>query len=330
MKTPTTFLLLALFAHGCGHAKAEKLPSPELVRIDGASFIAGTPITNRRDQHYHGDEAPVAVTVPTFLIGKYPVTADQFCLFLNAVDTNSNPVASLYHHEDTIAVGTGRRIKHSSIVFKKGQFMPRQGAAECPANIVTWKGAALFCKWLSQKTGERYRLPSEAEWELAAGGTAKRPWPWGEEEPTAQHGERYNSAFRSRNAWPASPVGSHVANQTPEGVHDMLGYWIGEWCAGEYVAKAEPDDLTNTRMNLGDLQTPRSIRGVWTRSAPAKGITRKLLSLLVWEMSSAQHLGRPWTRWRAHPTDKRSAVYGFRIVKEVESEDENAQHQPAL
>ena len=53
-----------------------------------------------------------------------------------------------------------------------------------PVVCVTWHDAVAFCAWLSERPGEKIRLPSEAEWEKAAKGDQEnRRYPWGDVEP---------------------------------------------------------------------------------------------------------------------------------------------------
>jgi len=86
-----------------------------------------------------------------------------------------------------------------------------------PAIAMTQHGANKYCQWLSAKTGHFYRLPTEAEWELAASGPGKRKYPWGDEPPTP---ERAWLDFREVGP---SPVETLAEGESPYGCRHMIG-----------------------------------------------------------------------------------------------------------
>jgi formylglycine-generating enzyme required for sulfatase activity len=90
---------------------------------------------------------------------------------------------------------------------------------------VSWFEAAAYCEWLTRRTGRRYRLPSEAEWERAAKGGADRLYPWGDELPQdcAEYQRRWGGTVNA-----PLPVGGGSA--TAWGIFD-LGENVHEWCA---------------------------------------------------------------------------------------------------
>lgn len=100
--------------------------------------------------------------------------------------------------------------------------------ARMPVTGVSWFEAVSYCHWLSQSTGQRYRLPTEAEWERAArGGVDGLAYPWGDTRPESVP----DYATRWKNG--PEPVGLYGPN--PYGLYN-LGDNVHEWCADWYDA----------------------------------------------------------------------------------------------
>ncbi|MGA1794941.1 MAG: SUMF1/EgtB/PvdO family nonheme iron enzyme [bacterium] len=100
-----------------------------------------------------------------------------------------------------------------------------------PVVNVTWEDAQGYCRWLTDKTGDTYRLPTEAEWEFAARGGGKRAYPWGNEGPTIERVNFIDTKIMKTTAVVSFPLG-----MTPEGLYNMAGNtW--EWCDDWYNRK---------------------------------------------------------------------------------------------
>ena len=106
---------------------------------------------------------------------------------------------------------------------------------------VNWDAATAYCNWLSRKTGKKYRLPTEAEWEKAARGTDQRRYPWGNEIDYS-----YANYVGARPFDTGSIVGFYDGskrgdlqthrNASPYGAYDMAGN-VMEWCQDWYNRK---------------------------------------------------------------------------------------------
>jgi formylglycine-generating enzyme required for sulfatase activity len=131
------------------------------------------------------------VTLPPFRIGRYPVTNLDFLAFLEDDGWPEIP---------------------SSWTF--GRFPSER--ANHPVFSVTPAAADAYGAWLSRATGRRFRLPSEAEWEVAAGG-GSREFPWGD----AFEPERCNTL--ELGLLTSTPVGAFPSGASPFGAADMGG-----------------------------------------------------------------------------------------------------------
>jgi len=171
----------------------DALFAPELVVIPAGQFIMGSP---EGEEGRYGNEGPqhrVAIG-QRFAIGRYPVTFDEYDRFCEA----------------------------------KGQKMPEDGGwsrGRRPAINVSCDDAEAYIAWLSQETGQAYRLPSEAEWEYACrAGTTTRYW-FGD--AMTPDNANYNDSGLGRT----SEVGAYPAN--PWGLHDMHGN-VWEWVEDDW------------------------------------------------------------------------------------------------
>jgi len=161
---------------------------PELVTIKGGTFRMGS---NSGDLH----EKPAhTITVSDFNISKMEVTFEQY---------------------DTFCDATGRKRPDD-----EGSRRDR------PVNV-TWHDAVAFCEWMSQQTGKKVRLPTEAEWEYAArGGNKSKGYTYSGSNNLDAVGWYYdNSSYEPR------PVGQKQPNEL--GLYDMSGN-VWEWCADWY------------------------------------------------------------------------------------------------
>ncbi|WP_237055979.1 bifunctional serine/threonine-protein kinase/formylglycine-generating enzyme family protein [Microbulbifer sediminum] len=109
------------------------------------------------------------------------------------------------------------------------------GRGHRPVINVTWNEARAYAQWLSEQTGKRYRLPSEAEWEYAARGGESRPFWWGDADPRGKANCRRgcDSEFVGIFTAGSAPVGTYEPNGF--GLFDTSGN-VAEWTQDCFLA----------------------------------------------------------------------------------------------
>ena len=193
------------------------------------------------------DEKPVhTVTVGDFWLCKYEVTMAEFEKFISETDyyTDAEKSSGSYFwtgRKWEMKTGVDWRCDTQGNVRKSTKL-------NHPVIHVSWNDAVAYCDWLSKKTGQNYRLPTEAEWEYAArSGSKNYKYAWGNIGPEGRKGGNIadESAKRSiglSGIWVGyydgyvytAPVGSFEPNEL--GVYDMTGN-VWEWYQDWYDAK---------------------------------------------------------------------------------------------
>ena len=245
---------------------------PEMVVIPAGEFQMGS---DRNDDWGQGSERPRhRVSVGRFALGRYEVTRAEYAAFVSAT---GHPDGSRCWTDD--GRGNWEWRWRNGASWRDPRFP--QGD-DHPVVCVSWEDAQSYVRWLSRKTGERYRLPSEAEWEYAARAGTETRWYWGDS-PSGQCGRANGADAFLRRKYRrvegldfdhavscddgmahTAPAGSYDANAF--GLFDVLGN-VWEWtedCWNENYARAPDDGSAWTRGDCGR----RVLRGGSWGNAP--------------------------------------------------------------
>jgi formylglycine-generating enzyme required for sulfatase activity len=139
---------------------------PETVVVPAGTFLLGSPDEEQHRLDVEGPQQPVTIA-RAFAVGRFAVTVDQYAAFV--ADT-CYPVAA-----------TCKQWHDAEWQERPGSFRSpgfAQSGAH-PAVCVSWDDATAYVRWLAARTGRRFRLLTEAEWEYAARAGTTTPYWWG-------------------------------------------------------------------------------------------------------------------------------------------------------
>ena len=276
--------------------------APALVVVPTGTFTMGSPASEAGHRPTEDPQREVKIDTG-FALARDEVSVGEFRLFVE--DADYMPEAeklggSVIYDEDS-----GRTIDRRGVSWRD-DYTGATAIDTQPVIHVSWNDATAYAHWLATRTGKRYRLPSEAEYEYALrGGTKTRFW-WGDGNPAKVVGNltgdgdksptqrRWTNSFPhySDGFWGPSPIGKFAAN--PFGLRDIDGNvsnWVEDCWHDSY------------------LRAPADSRA-WVNPGCARHVVRGA------SWGSAPDQARSAFRTNM-PSDARSAQIGFRVARDL-------------
>jgi formylglycine-generating enzyme required for sulfatase activity len=238
-------------AQTAGNALRDCPECPEMVVVPAGEFVMGSP----QSESGHADEKPqhTARFAAPFVVSRFEVTFREW----------------------DACTAAGKCPQAADDGYGRDNF---------PAINVSWRDAQGYVAWLSEKTGKRYRLLSESEWEYAARAGTTTAWFWGPEDDSygsrkaCEYANTHDEAGKDAHpmyVWSHhqcndgyaenAPTGRYKAN--PFGLHDMLGN-VREWvqdCHQEGYAGATADGSVRGHAGACEKRVVRG--GAWVDGA---------------------------------------------------------------
>jgi len=265
-----------------------------MVPIKGGEFVMGSPAN---EPNRKADEGPQhKVKISPFWMQQCEVTWNEYELFMYPDEEKRTRERN---KSDSSGDKLADAVTHPSKPYVEMSF--GMGKDGFPAISMTQHGANKYCQWLSAKTGEFYRLPTEAEWEYACRAGTTTTYFWGDD---ASKLPDY-AWFEQNSDLKYQKVGKKKPN--PWGLYDIYGNVV-EWVLDQYDDKYYQECAAKNEVvdpwNKATKPYPHAVRGgswddeaAMCRSAARRGSDRTWkqqdpqLPKSIWYFSDAQFVG---------------------------------------
>jgi len=261
--------------------------------LPGGTFEMGSKET---EAGRAANEGQHKVEVNSFWIGVHEVTFDEFFCF-QFKEFDSDTAATPEFKADAVARPSP---PYYDFTYGRGK------ADGFPATTMTQQSALRYCQWLSDKTGDFYRLPTEAEWEYACRAGTNTAYSWGDDASKAPE----FAWFFDNSSGSYQKTGTKKPN--PWGLYDMHGN-VMEWCLDFYVEDyfQRLDTASVNPLILPTKKHARTLKGgSFEDDAPALRSAARRKSDPKWQARDPQI---PKSKW----WNPESPFAGFRIVRET-------------
>ena len=261
-----------------------------MAAIPGGSFTMGSQQSEKGRGASEGPQK--SITISPFWMGTHEVTHDEFLAFYNDESVSRNSTV------DAVTRPTAQYIDLSWGMGKQGGF---------PFNSMSQMTALMYCRWLYEKTGQFYRLPTEAEWEYACRAGTTTEYFFGSDPKLLGTYAWYNSNSKDKY----QKVGQKKPN--PWGLYDMRGN-VSEWTLDQYDENylSALNDGAKNPITVPVSKYPKTVKGGgYTDNAEALRCAARFKSDPSWNKRDPQI---PKSKWWL--TD--AAAVGFRLVRPVQ------------
>ncbi len=259
--------------------------------VAGGIFFMGSTIKEKKKE---ADEIPQrSIIISPFWMGAYEVSRDAFDVFYKDETTTQN------NENDAVTRPSSQYIDFSLGMGKEGGY---------PVNSLSQYAALMYCRWLYNKTGIFYRLPTEAEWEYACRAGSTTTYYFGNDTTQLHKYAWYKK--NSKNKF--QKAGLKLPNAW--GLYDMLGN-VSEWTLDHYNEKAM-EQLADSSINpiaaINNAKYPKVLRGgSFADDGVQLRCANRTKSEAVWNRRDPQIPKSKW--WLTE-----GSFIGFRIVRPLQ------------